>query len=236
MVFKLDTILDLPHCSSSWVIFLESWFNEYVIVWLIRDDRLLISIRNSFFFGSAFKKNSQVKRAWLGVILRWVTDREAGPDAHKWGQCARERLVLIRGASLDPARSNDHRRVCRGRYKSVLEPTPAVTWMFASQVRGHVVHDVYDTSWHMPWHICRTAHTDVCAKRKHSCARRGCRFLWVRVYVIAWLIKNDRLLISIRNSFFPRTHLKKSSQIKHAWLRVILGWVTDQKIDSDARG
>ena len=51
----------------------------YVIAWLIRDDRLLISIRNSFFSGSPFEQNSQVKRAQLGVVLGWVTDREVDP-------------------------------------------------------------------------------------------------------------------------------------------------------------
>ena len=46
---------------------------------------------------------------------------------------AQKRLVLICGASLDPARSNDHRRVCPGRYKFVSEPTLAVTWMFVDR-------------------------------------------------------------------------------------------------------
>ena len=50
-----------------------------VIAWLIRDDRLLISIRNSFFSGSPFGQNSKVKRAQLGVVLGWVTDREVAP-------------------------------------------------------------------------------------------------------------------------------------------------------------
>ena len=44
-----------------------------------------------------------------------------------------KRLVLICGASLDPARSNDHRRVCPGRYKLVSEPTLTVTRMFADR-------------------------------------------------------------------------------------------------------
>ena len=34
-----------------------------VIAWLIRDDRLLISIRNFFFSGSPFGQNSKVKCA-----------------------------------------------------------------------------------------------------------------------------------------------------------------------------
>ena len=45
----------------------------YVIAWLNRDDRLLISIRNSFFSGSPFVQNFKVKRAQLGVISGWVT-------------------------------------------------------------------------------------------------------------------------------------------------------------------
>src|SRR3954469_6002224 len=53
--------------------------------------------------------------------------------AHECGQSAQKRLVLICGASLDPARSNDHRRVCPGRYKLVLEPTLAVTRMVADR-------------------------------------------------------------------------------------------------------
>ena len=42
------------------------------MAWLIRDDRLLISIRNSFFSGSPFGQNSKVKRAQLGVVSGWV--------------------------------------------------------------------------------------------------------------------------------------------------------------------
>ena len=44
-----------------------------------------------------------------------------------------KRLVLICGASLDPARSNDHWQVCPGRYKLVSEPTLAVTRMVANR-------------------------------------------------------------------------------------------------------
>ena len=86
-----------------------------MIAWLIRDDRLLISIRNSFFSGSPFRQNSKVKRAHLGIILGWVTDREVAPGCARVRTSAQKRLVLIYGASLDPARSNDHRRVCPGR-------------------------------------------------------------------------------------------------------------------------
>ena len=47
--------------------------------WLIRDDRLLTSIRNSFFSGIPFGQNSKVKHAQLGVVSGWVTDREVAP-------------------------------------------------------------------------------------------------------------------------------------------------------------
>ena len=48
-----------------------------VIAWLIRDDRLLISIRNSFFSGSPFRQNSKVKHAQLGVVcVRGVTSSQ----------------------------------------------------------------------------------------------------------------------------------------------------------------
>ena len=36
------------------------------------------------------------------------------------------------------------------------------------QVRGHVVHDVCDPSWHMAWHMYWTGSTDICAKRERS--------------------------------------------------------------------
>ena len=37
------------------------------------------------------------------------------------------------------------------------------------QVRGHVVHDVCDPSWHTAWYMYRTGCIDVCAKRERSC-------------------------------------------------------------------
>ena len=67
----------------------------YVISWLIRDDRLLISIRNSFFSGSPFGQNSKVKRAQLGVVSGWVTDREVAPG------CARVRTKCAEKTSID---------------------------------------------------------------------------------------------------------------------------------------
>ena len=66
-----------------------------VIAWIIRDDRLLISIRNSFFSGSPFGQNSKVKRAHLGVISGWVTDREVGPG------CARVSIKCAGKTSID---------------------------------------------------------------------------------------------------------------------------------------
>ena len=87
-----------------------------MIAWLNRDDRLLISIRNSFFSRSPFGQNSKVKCAHLGVVSGWVTDREVAPGSARVRTSAQKILVLICGASLDPARSNDRRRVCLGRY------------------------------------------------------------------------------------------------------------------------
>ena len=54
-----------------------------VIAWLIRDDRLLISIRNSYFSGSPFGQNSKVKHAQLGVISGWVPTGKLLPGAHE---------------------------------------------------------------------------------------------------------------------------------------------------------
>ena len=66
-----------------------------VIAWLIRDDRLLISIRNFFFSGSPFGQNSKVKRAQLGVISGWVTDWKVAPG------CARVRTKCAEKTSID---------------------------------------------------------------------------------------------------------------------------------------
>ena len=66
-----------------------------VIAWLNRDDRLLISIRNSFFFGSPFGQNSKVKCAQLGVVSGWVTDQEVAPG------CARVRTKCAEKTSID---------------------------------------------------------------------------------------------------------------------------------------
>ena len=67
----------------------------YVMSWLIRDDRLLISIRNSFFSGSPFGQNSKVKRAQLGVVSGWVTGWEVAPG------CARVRIKCLEKTSID---------------------------------------------------------------------------------------------------------------------------------------
>ena len=65
------------------------------MAWLIRDDRLLISIRNSFFSRSPFGKISKVKRAQLGVISGWVTDQEVAPG------CARVRTKCAEKTSIN---------------------------------------------------------------------------------------------------------------------------------------
>ena len=69
--------------------------NNIVVAWLIRDDRLLISIRNSFFSGSPFGKNSKVKRAQLGVISGWATDQEVAPG------CTQVRTKCTEKTSID---------------------------------------------------------------------------------------------------------------------------------------
>jgi hypothetical protein len=64
-------------------------------------DRILITLRYTFFSRSLTIKNSGVKRAWPIAILGWVTDREVFPDAHKWEKVHRkDRVWLIHGASL----------------------------------------------------------------------------------------------------------------------------------------
>ncbi|EMS48568.1 hypothetical protein TRIUR3_33910 [Triticum urartu] len=39
----------------------------------------------------------------------------------------------------------------------------------SEKVRGHVVHDVCDPSWHPAWHMYQPGSTDGCAKRERSC-------------------------------------------------------------------
>ena len=65
------------------------------MAWLIRDVRLLISIRNSFFSGSPFGQNFKVKHAQLGVVSGWVTDREVAPG------CTRVRTKCTEKTSID---------------------------------------------------------------------------------------------------------------------------------------
>ena len=63
-----------PHADN--LVRLSSVILGIVIVWLIRDDRLLISIRNSFFSGSPFGQNPKLSMlSFLGL----VTDREVAP-------------------------------------------------------------------------------------------------------------------------------------------------------------
>src|SRR5215216_6234894 len=88
------TMYDMPTSDSLTHLYGGSSF-MHVIAWFISDDRLLISIRNSFFFGSPFGKNSKVKRAQLGVISGWVTDREVAPG------CARVRTKCTENTSID---------------------------------------------------------------------------------------------------------------------------------------
>jgi hypothetical protein len=54
-------------------------------VWsrLNRIDRILIPPRYTFFSGSLPAKNSGVKRAWLGAISGWVTDRDVFLGVHE---------------------------------------------------------------------------------------------------------------------------------------------------------
>ena len=66
-----------------------------MIAWLIRDDRLLISIRNSFFSVSPFGQNFKVKHAQLGVVSGWVTNREVAP------RCAQVRTKCAEKTSID---------------------------------------------------------------------------------------------------------------------------------------
>ena len=84
-------------CKSTLKTYQSDWERTGcpVIAWLIRDDRLLISIRNSFFSRSPFRNNSKVKRAQLGVVSGWVTDREVAPG------CARVRTKCAEKTSID---------------------------------------------------------------------------------------------------------------------------------------
>jgi hypothetical protein len=40
----------------------------------------------------------------------------------------------------------------------------------------------------------------------------------------------DRILIPLRYTFFFGSPTEKNSRVKRAWLRAILGWVTDREV------
>ena len=66
--------------------------------WLNRSNRIPISTTTcNLFSWSSSEKNFEVKRAWSGAIWRWVTTWKWLPGAHKWGQSAQKRLVLVCG-------------------------------------------------------------------------------------------------------------------------------------------
>ena len=79
-------------------------------------------------------------------------------------------------------------------------------------------------------HMCRTGSRDGCAKRERSCDPTRTSVPLSGVYVIAWLIRDDRLLISIRDSFFSGSPFGQNSKVKHAQLAVVSGWVTDREV------
>lgn len=60
-----------------------------------------------------------------------------------------ERLVVVYGASLDPAGHNSQEPVdVAGVLQLVSEPTLAVRWACVVQVCGDVAHGAYGPSWH----------------------------------------------------------------------------------------
>ena len=78
----------------------SSEWRVYVMAWLIRDDRLLISIKNSFFSESPFGKSSKLKHAQLGVISGWVTDREVASECTRvMTKCAGKTSIELWGQS-----------------------------------------------------------------------------------------------------------------------------------------
>jgi hypothetical protein len=51
---------------------------------LNRIDRILIPSMYTFFSESSIIKNSEVKCAWSGIILRWVTDQKFFSNTQKF--------------------------------------------------------------------------------------------------------------------------------------------------------
>src|SRR4051812_27680962 len=93
----------------------------YVTSWLNRNDRLLISTRCTFFSGRPDPKNSKVKRAWLGAILGWVTDREIVPGcARVRTKCVGKTSVGLWGQSRSRQAYAENRWVWPGRYKYMI--------------------------------------------------------------------------------------------------------------------
>ena len=67
--------------------------NASVMAWIIRDDRLLISIRNSFFSGSPFGQNCKVKRAQLD-FSGTAQNVQMVHVLHNISSCTIHRMVL----------------------------------------------------------------------------------------------------------------------------------------------
>ena len=62
-----------------------------------------LSTSFNFFSGSSFEKNPEVKRAWLGAISEWMTDREVLPGCARVRiKCAEKISVGLWGQSRDP--------------------------------------------------------------------------------------------------------------------------------------
>ena len=120
--------------------------------------------------------------------------------------------------------------MCPGRYKLVSEPTLAVTRMVADRCVV-MLFMTFVTRRGTRHGTCTGLDAQTFVPRGNvPVASRGRRFLCVGVYMIAWLIRDDRLLISIRNSFFSGSSFGQNSKVKRAQLGVVSGWLTGREV------
>jgi hypothetical protein len=79
--------MDVTKMGRSWLVVDQRWSSKGVDCDILaqgfRIDRIHIPLRYTFCLGRPTTKNSGVKRVWPGAILRWVTDPEVFPGAHK---------------------------------------------------------------------------------------------------------------------------------------------------------
>jgi hypothetical protein len=182
--------------------------------WLNRIDRIPISTK--LFFGSSTKKNFEVKRAWIGAILGWVTDQEVGPG------CAWVRTKYIEKTSVGLWGHSTNPSKLAG--VTPLEPVVGQGVTNGIRVDPHCYAGMCESvadMWSMARHgICvDTGRIDVCQEgtflvcawsmRAYRSSKGGC--MWDPS---TWLNRIDRIPIWASCNFFSGSSSKKTLRLR----------------------